>query len=98
MNRNLIKRVIAILLLGALMLSLLPMFAMASESDELISAPIPETDKSGEDNSSIGIIGGADGPTAVFVTGNGTLSTLLLIGGAICALVAVVQILKKRKQ
>jgi len=49
------------------------------------------------EDSSIGIIGGADGPTAVFVTGN-WISTVLLIAGGICGLIAVVTILKKRKK
>ena len=48
---------------------------------------------------SVGIIGGADGPTGIFVTGgSGILSTLLLMAGGICALVALVTILKKRKK
>ena len=55
---------------------------------------------SGGNGSSIGIIGGADGPTAIFVTGSwgGIVSTLLLIAGGICGIIAVVTILKKRKQ
>jgi pullulanase len=49
---------------------------------------------------SVGIIGGADGPTAIFVTGNwgGVISTLLLIAGGICGIIAVVKVLKKRKK
>ena len=52
------------------------------------------------DSASIGIIGGADGPTAIFVTGNwgGIVSTLLLIAGVLCGIIAVVKIQKKRKK
>ena len=48
---------------------------------------------------SVGIIGGADGPTAILVSGDGsTLSTLLLIAGGICAFVALVTILARRRK
>lgn len=40
------------------------------------------------ESSSIGIIGGADGPTSVFITGN-VMMLPLLIGAAVLALVAV---------
>jgi len=65
----------------------------------LVKAPTAdETPAETQSNSaSIGIIGGADGPTAIFVTGN-WLSTLLLIAGGICGLIAIVTILKKRKK
>ena len=45
---------------------------------------------------SVGIIGGADGPTAILVSGDG--STLFLIAGGICALVALVTILTRRRK
>jgi Na+-transporting methylmalonyl-CoA/oxaloacetate decarboxylase beta subunit len=79
MNRQTVKRVIAIALLGAMVLGLLPLAALAS---------------------SVGVIGGADGPTAIFVTGSrgGILSTLLLIAGGICGILAVVKILQKRRK
>lgn len=79
MNRQTVKRVIAIALLGAMVLGLLPLAALAS---------------------SVGVIGGADGPTAVFVTGSrgGILSTLLLIAGGICGILAVVKFLQKRRK
>ena len=49
---------------------------------------------------SVGIIGGADGPTAIFVTGSpaGIVSTVLLIAGALCFTVAIAKIIKKRKK
>ena len=48
---------------------------------------------------SLGIIGGADGPTAIMVSGDGiTLSTLLLIAGGICGLVALVTILLRHRK
>lgn len=79
MNRQTVKRVIAIALLGAMVLGLLPLAALAS---------------------SVGVIGGADGPTAIFVTGSrgGILSTLLLIAGGICGILAVVKFLQKRRK
>lgn len=43
---------------------------------------------------SIGIIGGADGPTAVFITGNFPLEMLLII---CMIIVAIVWFIKKRK-
>ena len=51
----------------------------------------------GSKKSSIGIIGGADGPTAVFVSGNwgGMVSILAAV---ICAGVAVVVVPKNRKK
>ena len=49
---------------------------------------------------SLGIIGGADGPTAVFVTTStgGIVSTVLLIAGAVCLVVAIAGFIKKRKK
>ena len=51
-------------------------------------------------NASIGIIGGADGPTTVFVSSSpdGIVSTVLLIIGAVCLAVAIVKFLRKRKK
>ena len=51
-------------------------------------------------SASIGIIGGADGPTAVFVTSSprGTVSTVLLLAGAVCVAVAIWKYIKKRKK
>ena len=53
--------------------------------------------KASSGKASLGIIGGADGPTAVFVSGN-IASNLLLIAGAVCFLAAIVIVLKKRKK
>ena len=52
--------------------------------------------KAESEGMSIGIIGGADGPTAIFVSTSpsGIVSTVLLIAGA----VAIVKFLKKRKK
>ena len=49
-------------------------------------------------SASIGIIGGADGPTAVFVSSSpsGIVSTILLIAGAVCLAVAIVKLIRKR--
>ena len=76
------KRVIAFLLLGALLLGILPLAVFAAEA------------------SAVGIIGGADGPTAIFVTGGwgGILSTLLLIAGGICCVIAVCKVWKQRSK
>ena len=62
----------------------------------LVKAPA-ETDS---ERMSVGIIGGADGPTAIFVSGSigGIVSTVLLIAGAACFVVAIVKIFKKRKK
>ena len=51
-------------------------------------------------NASIGIIGGADGPTAVFVSSSpsGIISTILLIAGAVCLAVAIIKYIRKRKK
>ena len=51
-------------------------------------------------NASIGIIGGADGPTAVFVSSSpsGIVSTVLLLAGAVCFAVAIVKYIRKRKK
>ena len=52
------------------------------------------------EESSVGIIGGADGPTAIFVSTSpaGIVSTVLLMAGAVCFVVAIVKFLKKRKK
>ena len=51
-------------------------------------------------SASIGIIGGADGPTAVFVSSSpsGIISTILLIAGAVCFAVAIIKYIRKRKK
>ena len=56
--------------------------------------------KAESEGMSVGIIGGADGPTAILVSTSpaGIVSTVLLIAGALCALVAIVKFLKKRKK
>ncbi len=64
---------------------------------ELSQEPMTEIILGESEDTSIGIIGGADGPTAIFVTGN-WLSTLLLIAGGICGVIAVVGYAKKRKK
>lgn len=45
---------------------------------------------------SIGIIGGADGPTAIFITGDPS-ATLLWAGGILLLLVLALFIFKKKK-
>ena len=95
MNRDMLKRVIAILLLGSLLLGLIPMLALATEADapgnmEGTCIPMAMT-------ASIGIIGGADGPTAIFVTGNwGGLIAIAAV--VLCSGIAVIVALKKRKK
>lgn len=86
MNRQTIKRVVAALLVAALVLSLLPMLLMANAAEN--------------ESYSVGVIGGADGPTAVFVTGGpgGLLSTLLLIAGAVFLGIGLFAFLKKRRK
>ena len=86
MNRQTLKRLIAALLVGALVLSLLPMLLMANAAEA--------------ENFSVGVIGGADGPTAVFVSGNrgGLLSTLLLIAGAVFLGIGLYTFLKKHRK
>ena len=64
---------------------------------ELSQEPMTEIILGESEDTSIGIIGGADGPTAIFVTGN-WISTLLLIAGGICGVIAVVGYAKKRKK
>ena len=65
----------------------------------LVKAPevTEETVPSGEGSASIGIIGGADGPTAIFVTGNWG-GMIAIVAAVICAGVAVIVALKKRKK
>ena len=52
------------------------------------------------EDTSIGIIGGADGPTAIFITGSlgGIVSTVLLIAGCICGIIAIAKVVKKGKK
>ena len=49
-------------------------------------------------SSSIGIIGGADGPTAVFVSDNGGFGILVTVAVVIIAAVSIALIIKKRKK
>ena len=67
----------------------------------LVKAPETESDTQiivgDSEENSIGIIGGADGPTAIFVTGN--WGGLIAIAAAVlCAGIAVIIALKKRKK
>ena len=80
MDKRIIKRAVAILLLGSLLLGLLPLAALAAEA-----------------SSSLGIIGGADGPTAIFVTGN-WYGMAAIAAAVICSGVAVIVALKNRKK
>ncbi|MBQ7082849.1 MAG: LPXTG cell wall anchor domain-containing protein [Oscillospiraceae bacterium] len=48
---------------------------------------------------SIGVIGGADGPTAIFVTTSGPIWPLLLLGAAaVAAVIGLILWRKKRKK
>ena len=96
MNRDILKRIIAILLLGSLLLGLIPMIALATEAD----APIPQTGSMegiSAMTASIGIIGGADGPTAVLVSGNWG-GMIAILAAVICSGIAVIVALKNRKK
>ena len=48
------------------------------------------------DSSSIGIIGGADGPTKILVSGN-PLAEIIIVVGIIAVIAVVIVLLKKRK-
>lgn len=48
------------------------------------------------ESASIGIIGGADGPTAIFVTGN-PLPVLLAAAAAVIAVVLLIRHFRKQK-
>lgn len=51
------------------------------------------------DASTIGIIGGADGPTAIFITGKpSALELLLLAAGIVAVIVGIVFFVKKRRK
>ena len=65
----------------------------------LVKAPAvtEEPAETEEGDASLGIIGGADGPTAIFVSGNwGGL--IAIVAAVLCAGVAVIVVLKKRKK
>ena len=50
-------------------------------------------------SSGVGVIGGADGPTAVFVTGGGNpLASAAAAAGIIAVLVLIILLLKKKKK
>lgn len=86
MDKKLIVRIFAAVLAAILLLGLITP-AFAAEAGE---------------SSSVGIIGGADGPTAIFVTtsptAGGLLSTILLIAGAVCLAAAIATLSKKKKK
>ena len=64
----------------------------------LVKAPaVTEVPTETQGNASIGIIGGADGPTAVLVSGNWG-AMIAMTAAVICALVAVIVALKNRKK
>lgn len=49
-------------------------------------------------NSSIGIIGGADGPTAIFVSGSNPAFLYIALAVAVISLVAVAAILIRKRR
>jgi pullulanase len=73
-----------------------PISAMVlTKVDETDVPEVTEATESGDP--SIGIIGGADGPTAIFVSGNwGGL--IAILAAVICSGIAVITALKKRKK
>lgn len=52
----------------------------------------------GMDASTIGIIGGADGPTAIFITGKPSRLEVLLLAAGIAVIVGVVFFVKKHRK
>jgi pullulanase len=66
----------------------------------LVKAPAvteEPTEAPADDSASIGVIGGADGPTAIFVTGNWG-GMIAIAAAVICSGVAVIVALKKHKK
>ena len=86
MKQDMLKRIVAIILLGSLLLGLIPMIALAAEADS-----------SRNGTPSLGIIGGADGPTAILVSGNWG-GFVAMTAAVLCAGVAVIVALKNRKK
>ena len=97
-KKKLIVRIFAGILAAILLLGLItPAFAAEADPTQPQDSVVVAE---GED-SSVGIIGGADGPTAVFVTTSpigGLLTTILLIAGAVCAGVALATLLRKKRK
>ena len=97
-KKKLIVRIFAGILAAILLLGLItPAFAAEADATQPQDSVVVAE---GED-SSVGIIGGADGPTAVFVTTSpigGLLTTILLIAGAVCFAAAIATVFKKKRK
>ena len=96
-KRKLIVRIFAGILVAILLLGLItPAIAAEVEGTQ----PQDSVVVAEGEHSSVGIIGGADGPTAIFVTtsAGGLLSTILLIAGAVCFAAAIATVLKKKRK
>lgn len=96
-KRKLIVRIFAGILAAILLLGLVsPAFAAEAEATQPQDSVVVAEGES----SSVGIIGGADGPTAVFVTvsPSGLLPTILLIAGAVCMAAALATGLKRKRK
>jgi len=98
MDKKMIVRIFAGILAAILLLGLItPAFAAEADATQPQDTVVVAD---GED-SSVGIIGGADGPTAIFVTTSpvgGLLSTILLIAGAVCFAAAIATVFKKKRK
>ena len=58
--------------------------------------PTKRKERERMDSSSIGIIGGADGPTQIMISGNPILE-IIVVAAIVAIIVGIVVILKKRK-
>ena len=86
MNRTKLTRIIALILAAVMVLSIFAGTVFAADGPELI---ISDSEKA-----SVGIIGGADGPTAILVSGN----PIALITAAVAAVAIIVFIIRKRRK
>lgn len=97
-KKKLIVRIFAGILAAILLLGLItPAFAAEADATQPQGSVVVAE---GED-SSVGIIGGADGPTAVFVTTSpigGLLTTIFLIAGSVCTGIALALFLRRKRK
>lgn len=107
MNKKVLVRIVALILAAVMLLGIFAGIVSAAETEgDSLSSYDSSAEFEAEDteiiignseHASVGIIGGADGPTAIFVSGNPG-AVIAAVAVVIAAIVITVVIIKKRKK
>lgn len=106
MNKKVLVRIVALILAAVMLLGIFAGIVSAAETEGDLSSYDSSAEFEAEDTeiiignseyASVGIIGGADGPTAIFVFGNPG-AVIAAVAVVIAAIVITVVIIKKRKK